>query len=894
MFSMVESPSKSKKPKPGAAASRDAHFFEEVMGFLVLFAILFSLLWQGLLFEVQKTPAILLFSLLFSVVIIKTRLTGGFADFRLEQPFALCVFLLLTGASLLSLFNAVYMHNAMLALSRNCSLLLLALTAKILRGKIPFAQWTLKAFAIAGAVVALLGIDGVWGGHITGAINGLLSGGALPEGGQGFLFQMVYADRLSSLFQYPNTTAAFLLAAWFATTHQCLHEGEDGKNLKGYNRNRIMRLYLLPGLANLIFLAFVLTVSRGMYLISVPAMLAYYLLLPKEGGRNPLPVLLVCFVPALLTGLLALPGNALRGAGPAAGWAATAALFAATAVLRFGLNSRRHKQEPPENRASATAKPGHKAATETSPRRIKAPVLILAAAVIGALLILLAWQSSTPFAFDDGQPLVRQFEVKEAGDYQLRLRFAQPVDEPLQSLSILLTGQNRKEMLQGQHTLLIEETLAGYSGQNEIQLPLAVKEPETYVQLNVAGSMAGNQLLAVELTNSQEKTAKIKLGRYLFSESLVQRIETILNPKSMYDRFGFYVDAWHIFLDFPLTGIGGDSWSRVYHSYQNFFYTANDIHSYAVQLAVEYGVLGLVALAAIITGFVAALVGCVRKRGAENAALLVMAGALFLHSLIDVDFAFYSEYALFALLFSLLDLPLFNGAAKSGPKQGGQEKRPKYLAYLRAAAVLAIMLAACLLPFRFNRAINQTMTSAYSMEAGDLASAIALSKGAVKNDPFRPEYKALTAIRLAMAKVMPAGPGQGSLEIAEEEILEMQALAAAAEAQGRYSADTFVMLVEYYYNTGQFEKAYAANTRLTELEPFLQEYWLGRGQLIEGILEQYADADEAEQRKAWLEKGAAIPREMKETFAEKWTELQPGDELLKLATAWQEELAALL
>ncbi len=858
---------KKQKAKAGTAmaAGRNSHFFEEVMAFLLLFAIFFSLLWQGLLFEVQKTPAILLFSLLFSVVIIKTRLTGGFL---LKQPFALYIFLLLTVASLFSLFKAVYVHNAILALSRNCSLLLLVLAAKMLNEKIPFAQWVIKGFTIAGGIIALLGLDGIWGGHIVGTINTLLNGGPISKGGQGFLFQMVLGDRLSSLFQYPNTTAAFLLASWFAAVHQYAYLEESDKSLKRYR----LKLFALPGLANLIFLAFILTMSRGMYLISVPIMLAYYLLLPKEGCRNPLLPLIFCFIPAILIGFFSLPGNALRHVQPLIGWAAMAVLFGAAGGLSLGLSNYEHKSEKLEK----------KIVMKVSRRQIKVMVIAAAGVVLAVILgLFFVWQSSTPFILDDGQGLVRQFKVSEAGDYQLQVRLAQPIDETQQDMSLLLQGQNRREMLQGQQNVLAQKQLGEYLEKSEIYVPFTVEEAEAYLRLQIEGHAgADNKILSINLQTPQGETIKVKLSRYLLSEDFVQRLENILNPKSMYDRFGFYFDAFHVFLDYPLTGVGGDSWSHIYHGYQNFFYIANDIHSYAVQLAVEYGVFGLLVFAGMIAGFISALVHCIRERRERDIVFLVMTGTLFLHSMIDVDFAFYSEYTIFVLLFALMDIPLLEGGFFDRQKLTNSK-----LKYLGDGFVIIVMIIACLLPFRFNRAIAQVTASAYSMGVGDLESAIALSQRAVKNDPFRPEYKVLTAIRLGIAGVT-----------SEKGVAEMQTLAEVAEKQGQFSADTLVMLVEYYYNTGQFEKAYTANGRLLEIEPYRQEYWLTRGQLIKGILEKLADSSGdtgADQRKDWLERGIVIPQEMKEMFAAKWAELQPADELLKLVEAWQEELAAL-
>ncbi len=858
---------KKQKAKAGAtmAARRDSHFFEEVMAFLLLFAIFFSLLWQGLLFEVQKTPAIFLFSLILSIIIIRTRMVGRL---HMKQPYAIYIFLLLAAASILSLFNAVYMHNAVLALSRNCSLLLLVLAAKMLNEKIPFAQWVIKAFTIAGSIVALLGLDGIWGGHIVGTINTLLNGGSIPAGGQGFLFQMVFTDRLSSLFQYPNTTAAFLLASWFATVHQYVYIEESGKNLKRYG----LKLFALPGLANLIFLAFILTMSRGMYLISVPIMLAYYLLLPKAECRNPLLPLLFCFVPAILLGFFSLPGNALRNAQPLIGWVAMTVLFGVAGGLNFSLSNYEHKSEKLEK----------KTVMKMSRHQIKALVIAATGVVLAVILgLLFVWQSSMPFVLDGGQGLVRQFKVGEAGDYQLQVCLSQPIDENQQYMSLLLQGQNRREMLQGQQNVLVQKKLGEYLGESEIHVPFTAEEAEAYLCLQIEGpASADNKILSVNLQTPQGETIKVKLSRYLLSEDFVQRLENILNPKSMYDRFGFYFDAFHVFLDYPLTGVGGDSWSRIYHSYQNFFYIANDIHSYAVQLAVEYGVFGLLVFAGMTTGFISSLVHCVRERRERNIVFLVMAGTLFLHSMIDVDFAFYSEYTIFVLLFALMDIPLLEGGIYNSQKLTNSK-----LKYLGDGFIVIVMIIACLLPFRFNRAIAQVTASAYRMGAGDLESAIVLSKRAVKNDPFRPEYKALAAIRIGMAGVT-----------SEQGVSEIQALAEAAEKQGQYSADTLVMLVEYYYNTGQFEKAYTANGRLLEIEPYRQEYWLARGQLIKGILEKLTNstgASGADQRKIWLERGIAIPQEMNEMFATKWAELQPADELLKLVEVWREELAAL-
>ncbi|MCL2167328.1 MAG: hypothetical protein FWH49_08605, partial [Clostridiales bacterium] len=316
-------------------ARQDSVFFEEVMAFLLLTTVCVSLLWQGLLYEENSIAVVILLSVFSFVVLLKARLADGL---DMGQPFIAGLFLLLAAASLLSLLNAVNLHDSVYALCKNSALLLLVLALGALRQKIPLEQWLAKALTYAGVIVALIGLDGVWGGYFAGAVNAFFNSGPLMEGQDGFLFQMMLGDRLSSVFQYPNTTASFLMAAWFAACHRFVFRDVYTKPSAGkwYRRGA---LYTAGG-ANLIFLAFVLTLSRGMYLLAVPAMLLYALLLPGEGKRRSLSRFLLAFFPGFLIGVLSLPAAPLRSLHPVLGWLLLLLLFAASGFLAYALTEK--------------------------------------------------------------------------------------------------------------------------------------------------------------------------------------------------------------------------------------------------------------------------------------------------------------------------------------------------------------------------------------------------------------------------------------------------------------------------------------------------------------------------------------------------------------------------
>ena len=982
------------KGKAGAIARQGSVFFEEVMAFLLLAVAFFGLVWQGMLFERDNVVAVIVLSVLAFIVLLKARLAG---EWEIRRPYVACVFLLLTAASALSLANAVYMHNALYVVSKNCSFLLLALAVQALGDKLPFGRWLARALAIAGLAAAVLGLDAIWGGYLVGAVNTFLHGGPLADGEQGFLFNMILGDRLSSVFQYPNTAASFLLAAWFASVHGLLHEGllpDRGGASARVDPGTIVA----AGGANIVFMAFVLTLSRGMYLVSVPMLLLCVFFLPRSRKGQAAGLFFLCFVPGFVAGALSLPGAPLRAIHPVLGWLLMPVLFALSGFATGVLQIRQQRRSGAKiggtavtgatgatgaaGEAVVAAKAGE-VASSTMPdkalrmpglRRIRQkPALIglaafAALAVCVVLALLLAWSSSRPFIPGGGSSLVRQLQADGTGDFYVTLTFDRPIDENLAEMRLSLSGQNRQEMLRGDWKQYIETDLSAFVGQSQISLPFTLADNGTYLMLGlygVRGDPGGNAITSVSLVSAGRGTKAVRLNKYLFSESLIRRIEVALHPKTMYDRFGFYLDGFRIFRDFPLTGIGGDSWRFIYSSYQLFPYIANDLHSYATQLLVEYGVFGAVLFLGFAAILIALFVRCVRRRQEGDIFLLLVAGTLFAHSMIDVDLTFYGQYVVFTLAFALIRFPQrvqandgagepTIGEVKEGAKgqsakagqpaiaaqsakkrqlsktgqvadkgqsakagQSGQATQsnqprqsdigaPVVLRCLRDIAVVALLGLACVIPYRMGRANAYTDAYMTSMSEGNQEMAEALIARAYALDPTKPEYQTALALQIVGRQV-----------IYEYEFTYAQNLVAEARRKGNFSADTLQMLADYHRFIGQYDEAWEAGRRLTDLDPYGNAYWLARGRLVSDILlrlrqeEQEAAQDEdAPEQSAepetglsadttqdpkdairdWLEKGLLIEDDMARMSAERWAPIEPDETLAALFAAWREEL----
>jgi len=83
----------------------------------------------------------------------------------------------------------------------------------------------------------------------------------------------------------------------------------------------------------------------------------------------------------------------------------------------------------------------------------------------------------------------------------------------------------------------------------------------------------------------------------LLPASIGDRIANInFNQHSVLERGTFYEDALSIWKDYPIDGAGGGAWQALYQQYQNNPYTSTQVHSFFIQMLVEVGTLGIIAL----------------------------------------------------------------------------------------------------------------------------------------------------------------------------------------------------------------------------------------------------------------------------------------------------------
>jgi tetratricopeptide (TPR) repeat protein len=321
--------------------------------------------------------------------------------------------------------------------------------------------------------------------------------------------------------------------------------------------------------------------------------------------------------------------------------------------------------------------------------------------------------------------------------------------------------------------------------------------------------------------------------------------------RNAFERFYFVQDALAMFKTRSVLGWGGGGWEEAYRSFQHYLYNSNEVHSYYFQVAVETGILGLLAVLGIWAAFLWAGYRAYRAslpdgdRRALVWTMLAAAVAIGGHALIDFDLSLsaltLALWTLFAGVRAAGGLPEAKrplvenlaGAERSGQSgikeskaPGGKKKkrrkdqsgtgkqpvsgsgkrniklppsRPVLVGIFSAVSVLLFFLGMTLAS-----AGIYARSASESLQSRNVEQSLLNMEKAVARNSLNADYHTgLMRIYL----------GTGRLEQATEE-------AGRAAELSRYSAARKADLASVYLYSGKYEQAVSHARRAVELAPY--------------------------------------------------------------------------
>jgi len=124
----------------------------------------------------------------------------------------------------------------------------------------------------------------------------------------------------------------------------------------------------------------------------------------------------------------------------------------------------------------------------------------------------------------------------------------------------------------------------------------------------------------------------------LMTNSIFDRfvLQFTLNNATERGRVMFYKDAIKMIKLNPWTGIGGNGWKYKYKEVRTENYTTIEIHSYPLQLFLEYGIIPITAYLIMVVCIIAKL----KRIKKEDFGIYIAILAILLHSIIDFELSF--------------------------------------------------------------------------------------------------------------------------------------------------------------------------------------------------------------------------------------------------------------
>ena len=762
------------KVEAGRSISRAIREKDKGLLYYIIYAGLIILLlyppyFRGMFFDREFLPTHIFSGILFLLYIIyKTRVLKEYNVFTSPMDYAAIA---LVGAYFLSIFVAANIRSAIGEFLKYINYFI----AFYLVSDFPRTKDDIKAILWAMVIsafgVAFIGIGAAAG---TFTYNGAIVG-----------------NRISSTLQYPNTLAAYLTAAFMLST-----------SLWATAHNRVQKA-VLAFINYTLFLCFLFTLSRGAWLLFPVFYLIFILGMPGQHRMKALGYSIQTFVASVI----AAPGF---GMAIAAGEKAKVWLwYIAGAALSLGL-------------FYIVEKVSQRFAFRINPKVILSVFIIFI--LLGGTGFYIAFTTEAPLTISHGDAEEESSktswypiqDVKADTEYTLKVTLsAQPGDEEGQwGAGVLINSYDEA----GNSVRILNEYIEEEITEETREITFTTRPDTVRLNIGFTNRYPNTQatFYSAELFESQDQSSarRITLAYKYIPEAISKRISSInIEDSSVSGRFAFYRDALKIIKDHPILGTGGGGWEAIYKAYQSYEYFTTEVHNFFLELWVETGTVGFMAIVALCIAALLTVYGTlVSDTDLSSKALMwgTLSGSVALLGHSGMDFNL-SLGAVALYLWQLFGVIKFSGMSF------GQNALKKDIKTAWATLPLAVMSCAFLiLSCLLYQGYTYGQQAVKSVQQQDIAKAREYFQKAAKYDPYTASYKA----DLAQIEYLIAKDKEDEALLKRSDDLRLEAV-----KLDPYNARLKTQLAAYYLEQGKFDEGISYLEEVTKLNPFNVENW---------------------------------------------------------------------
>lgn len=768
------------------------HKFESLTGGLkaLIIGVLMILLAygpfpRGLFFEEQWLPAAILVGILFILFWIYRQMTGDGSFLENSMDVSLIA---LTCAYFLSIFVAAGVRLAIGEWIKYCMYFSVYLMISHLLKHWRERVAVLYVLAFSAVGVCFLGIDEAINGPIIPWLNQLLSFLHINFSFEGLMVE----NRIGSTLQYANALAAYLLALFIL----CLA-------LSAVSASRREKT-LLSGINYVFLLTFILTVSRGAFLLFPVMCVIFLFLLPREerfkaGVYGVFCALTAVPVSIVLSGFI----NAAQGVGFKAWLTVAGGLLISLLLSNIG-----------DSIICSLRKLSWKLHLAIG------GVLIMS--VAGVVFLVFTLSEPLVLQSKDGTggekyQVQKSISLKSKKEYKLVYNVSASNSENA-AYGIKIASKDEKEAV-----FYWQKSLENFTGQatrkaHRQELYFKVPEGSKVVDILFSNEDPKEKVTFYDASIIDPETGKeVKnlILKYKYApDKIIGRFAALKGASTGIIRLIYYQDGLKIIRDHLFLGAGGGAWSLLYFSYQSFLYWTTEAHSYIIQLGVECGLAGLLALGAFLYGIIAFFYRIYKKKDdleirelVLHTALLIAILTVFLHSVIDLDLSIPFIAVFVWTLAGIYSAGLRHMKIKSTRFHG----KPLNLYPLVGVAAAVILV---IIPIMLLSASKSAAAGVNASKKNDLLLTRSSMEKAIRLDPYKAEYRLIYANMLTDNTACT----KEDFDSANQYVQEAQSLA-------RNNAELMAGIASYYMATGNIENSLKAINQAVKLRPLRPDDW---------------------------------------------------------------------
>lgn len=784
--------------------------------------------FRGLFFETEFLPAgIYTFSLALIWMISKYK----DKDYKLIRS---SIDILVLGLTLMYFVSIIYGVNTRLAILEALkygNYFAIYIIGRDLISDEKHQKYLLNTIVISAIGIALVGIGSAIG---TWEYNGAVIGG-----------------RISSTFQYPNTLASYLAAVFILTIGLIIMT----------ENNKLKALY--GASSSLMLFTFILTYSRGMWLILPALLLILFITIPN---RRKLETIIYIITSSIISIPLAFLFNSKLSTMDAGLWGIVLGLAVASAVITYGISKITKKLQ------------------EVSIKMLLIFIGILVVLFVVLATVALTTTTSLTLSNDTTEDkwtsVVRNIgNVFPEEEYELRVKYTGTNPEDKSHIGrVRLYGvrlENNEEKLDRIEFANLEEN------QGELNLSFTTLEKIEGLRVLFDNYYSGTSVTYTEASIFDKTTGElikdIPLKFKYIPENIYNRFQSISTKEhSSQARLAFYKDGFKVIKEYPILGAGGGGWLTLYQMYQSYLYWTTQAHNYFLQMWIEVGIVGLGLFIASLLLLVYKLFRTYKDIQTENNKILlsIIFTAVFgilIHAFMDFDLSLVSLtnilWAFIGVLASYI-LPIENKETTTS-KSKKKTFKPQFGYMNIVFSVFLVLVVLGSSSLILSDSYKEKALTANGRQ--DISQATKYFEKASKLDPFMSEYRIDLGTFYRVMYQMTNDSNYISKAVASvEKGLEL----------GQYNSNLHAMGSSFFMNIGQVDRALELVEKSIELQPMRVENYVQKTDAYLTAFYHYIDQGDIEKAKEIIEQGYSIKQQIKDTNTIAQRPLKYNEDLL--------------